>query len=245
MMRPRRAMVLAAGLGKRMRPLTENKPKPLIEAGGRTMLDRVLDQLDSFGIEQVVVNRHYLGDQIEDHLKTRASPKTVISREDELLDTGGGVVNALDKLGEEPFFVVNADIVWLDGPTAALERLTQAWQDEAMDALLLMHRCVSAYGYSGRGDYFIDPRGVMRRRGTHDVTPYVFAGVQILHPRLFVDAVDTPFSLNYLYDDAENRGRLYGLVHDGEWFHVGTPAGLKIADDRLFGRPGAHDFHVG
>ena len=238
-------MVLAAGLGKRMRPLTETVPKPLIEVGGRTMLDRALDRLESFGIEEVVVNRHHLGERIDAHLAARSSPRTATSREDALLDTGGGVANALGRLGDAPFFVVNADIAWLDGPTPALERLARGWDDAAMDALLLMHRCVAAYGYDGRGDYFMEPDGALRRRADTDVSPYVFTGVQLLHPRLFEGVPEGPFSLNLLYDRAQQAGRLFGVVHDGEWFHIGTPAALKTADDRLLGRPGAHDFHVG
>ena len=238
-------MVLAAGLGKRMRPLTETVPKPLIEVGGQTMLDRALDRLAAFGIAEVAVNSHYLGERIESHLAARPGPRTTVSREKILLDTGGGVVNALDRLGDLPFFVINADIAWLDGPTPALERLAQGWDDTAMDALMLMHRCVAAHGYDGRGDYFMDADGALHRRAARDVSPYVFTGVQILHPRLFEDAPKGPFSLNLLYDRAQSAERLFGIVHDGEWFHVGTPAALKTADDRLLGRPGAHDFHVG
>lgn len=238
-------MVLAAGLGKRMRPLTETVPKPLIEVGGQTMLDRALDRLEAFGIDRVVVNRHYLGEQIDIHLAARPSPRTAVTSEETLLDTGGGVASVLDRLGEAPFFVVNADIAWLDGPTPALERLVRSWEDSAMDALLLMHRCVGAYGYDGRGDYFMDPAGALRRRADRDVSPYVFTGVQVLHPRLFAGVPEGPFSLNLLYDRAQSAGRLFGVVHDGEWFHIGTPAALKTADDRLLGRPGAHDFHVG
>lgn len=238
-------MVLAAGLGLRMRPLTDTTPKPLIQAGGRSMLDRALDRLDAFGIEQVVVNSHYLGEQIIAHLAGRGSPKTVLSPEQTLLETGGGVANALPLLGDDPFMVINADIVWLDGPIPALDRLANIWDDGAMDALLLMQRTVTAYGYTGRGDYYMDPYGGLRRRDPRDVSPYVFTGLQILHPRLFAGAPDGPFSLNLLYDRAEHAHRLFGLVHDGEWFHVGTPDALKVADDRLLGRPGAHDFHVG
>ena len=172
-------------------------------------------------------------------------PATTRSAEQDLLDTGGGVANALPLLGKDPFLVVNADIVWLDGPIPVLERLAAAWCDESMDALLMMNRTVSAHGYAGSGDYFIDPHGVMRRRDAHNVSPYVFAGVQMLHPRLFAEAPPCPFSLNVLFDKAEIDKRLFGIVHDGEWFHVGTPDALKTADDRLFGRPGAHDFHVG
>ena len=238
-------MVLAAGRGTRMRPLTETVPKPLIEVGGRTMLDRALDRLEAFGVDEVVVNRHHLGDRIASHLAARPSPNTTVRHEEVLLDTGGGVANALDRLGDAPFFAVNADIAWLDGPTPALERLVRGWDDAAMDALLLMHRCVGAYGYDGRGDYFMDADGALHRRAARDVSPYVFTGVQLLHPRLFDAAPEGPFSLNRLYDRAEGAGRLFGIVHDGEWFHIGTPAALETAEDRLLGRPGARDFHVG
>ncbi len=238
-------MVLAAGLGLRMRPLTETVPKPLIMAGGRSMLDRVLDHLEAFGIEAVVVNSHYLGDRIAAHLSARAKPRTTLSAEETLLETGGGVAKALPLLGDEPFFVINADIAWLDGPVPALDRLADAWREDSMDALLLMSRAVIAHGYEGCGDHFMDARGVLRRRDDRDVSPYVFAGVQLLHPRLFAGAPQGAFSLNRLYDKAETARRLFGIVHDGEWFHLGTPGALKLADDRLLGRPGAHDFHVG
>lgn len=244
-MRPGRGMVLAAGLGLRMRPLTETVPKPLIPVGGRPPLDRALDRLEAFGVEEAVVNTHHLGGRIADHLAARAAPRILLSPEAALLETGGGVANALGLLGEDPFFAVNADVVWLDSPLPALDRLAGAWDGGGMDALLLMSRTVNAYGYTGRGDYFLDPVGVLRRRGAHDVSPYAFTGVQILHPRLFDGAPQGAFSLNLLYDRAEHDGRLFGLVHDGEWFHVGTPEALKTADDRLLGRPGAHDFHVG
>ncbi len=244
-MKPRRAMVLAAGHGLRMRPLTETVPKPLIMVGGRSMLDRALDHLEDFGIERSVVNSHYLGEQIAAHLSARARLWTTLSREETLLDTGGGVAKALPLLGDDPFFVINADIVWLDGSVTALRRLAGAWREDSMDALLLMSRTVIAHGYDGRGDHFMDPGGALRRRDDRDVSPYVFAGVQLLHPRLFTDAPKGAFSLNLLYDKAETARRLFGIVHDGEWFHVGTPGALKLADDRLLGRPGAHDFHVG
>ena len=235
-MKPRRAMVLAAGLGLRMRPITDDLPKPLVAVAGRTMLDRVLDRLQAFGIERTVVNSHYLADRIEAHLASRASPKTVNSREDDLLDTGGGVANALAKLGNDPFFAINADIVWLDGRTPALDRLAAAWNDADMDALLLVQGTAKAFGYRGRGDYEVDQIGRMRRRAEREVAPYVFTGIQILHPRLFADAPKGPFSLNVLFDRAELAGRLHAIVHDGEWFHIGTPAALAEAAVELSGR---------
>lgn len=231
--RPKRAMVLAAGLGLRMRPITDDRPKPLIEIAGRTMLDRALDRLEAFGIERAVVNSHYLADQIEAHLAARPTPATENSREDELLDTGGGVAKALPRLGKGPFFAVNADIVWLDGPKPALDRLAEAWDDAAMDALLLVQVAPKAFGYRGTGDYNVDQIGRMRRREEREVAPFVFTGIQLLHPRLFKGVPDGPFSLNLLYDRAEREGRLYAIVHDGEWFHIGTPAGLAEAESEF------------
>jgi N-acetyl-alpha-D-muramate 1-phosphate uridylyltransferase len=229
-MSPTRAMVLAAGLGKRMRPLTDTTPKPLLAVAGRTLLDRALDRIADAQVERAVVNVHYLGGQIEAHVKGRTAPPIAISREDVLLETGGGVTKALPLLGDAPFFVVNADILWLDGATPALQRLAQAWDDGRMDALLLMQSTATARGYEGRGDYFLDAQGRLRRRRGAEVAPYVFAALQILHPRLFKDAPGGAFSLNVLYDKAQDAGRLWGIVHDGQWFHVGTPEDLSATD---------------
>ncbi len=234
---PRRAMVLAAGLGLRLRPLTENLPKPLVPLAGRTLLDRALDALDAAGVESAVVNTHYLGAMIETRLAGRARPRIVLSPEAELLETGGGVVRALPHLGAAPFYVVNADIAWTDGATPALARLADAWRDEAMDALLLLHAVEDATGYDGSGDFFLKRDGTLERRGDADRAPYVFTGVQILHPRLLAEApASAPggrFSLTVLYDRARAAGRLAGLVHDGDWHHIGTPAGLAEARARL------------
>ncbi len=235
-MKPGRAMVLAAGLGIRMRPLTDNLPKPLLEVAGRTMLDRALDHLDAAGIGNAVVNCHYLADMIEAHVAGRAGPAISVSREDELLDTGGGVTKALSMLGAPAFYVANADIVWTDGVVPALDRLAAAWRDEEMDALLLLHPTNAAVGYAGAGDFSLQDNGRVRRRAPEETAPLVFTGVQILHPRLFTDAPAGAFSLNRLYDRAENEGRLHGIVHDGGWYHVGTPDSLKEADSRLGGR---------
>ncbi len=238
-------MILAAGLGRRMRPLTETIPKALLKVAGRPLIDHVLDRLEAFGVREAVVNTHHLGHLIAAHLAVRRSPRIHLSRESAPLETGGGIGNALELLGDAPFFAVNADVVWLDGPTPALERMSSAWNDDAMDALLLTATTVHAHGYAGRGDYFVDPLGLLRRRAERDVVPYAFTGIQLLHPRLFAGAPDGAFSLNTLYDRAEHRRRLYGLVHDGDWFHVGTPEALGAADDHLVGRPGARDLHVG
>jgi len=230
---PKRAMVLAAGLGKRMRPLTDSRPKPLIEVRGRPMLDHVLDRLEEVGVEEAVVNYYHLGAMIEAHLKGRLRPRIRFSPEDELLETGGGVKRALAMLGEEPFYVVNGDIVWLDGRTHALRRLADAWDESRMDILLLVHPTAFALGYGGAGDFIMTPEGQLRRRREREVAPFVFAGLQILHPRLFTDTPDGPFSLNLLYDKVLERERLWGLRHDGEWFHVGTPESLRMVESAL------------
>lgn len=228
------AMVLAAGLGLRMRPITETRPKPLVTVAGRTLLDRALDALAAAGVTDAVVNVHYLAQMIEDHLVARTAPRIDISDEREtLLETGGGVTKALPLLGAGPFYVVNADIAWRDGPQPALSRLGAMWDPADMDALLLLHPVGAATGYDGAGDYAADAAGRLARRRDAPCAPHVFTGVQILHPRLFDGAPEGPFSLTRLYDAAESAGRLFGLVHDGEWYHIGTPAGLEEAEARL------------
>lgn len=230
---PTIAMVLAAGLGKRMRPLTETTPKPLLPVSGRTLIDRVLDRLQDYGVGRTVVNLHYLRKALETHLVQRREPPIELSVEEELLETGGGVKHALPRLGPDPFIVVNADVLWLDGKIPALRRLAEAWNDGEMDALLLMQRAVTAVGYEGAGDYFCDPLGRLRRRRGAEIAPFIYAGVQILHPRLFREVPSGAFSLNRLYDQAQEQGRLWGVVHDGLWFHVGTPEGLEETEAAL------------
>ncbi len=225
-----KAIVLSAGLGLRLRPITETLPKPLVKVGGRTLLDRALDRLEAANVTSAIVNLHHLGPLIERHLCKRASPEISFSFEETLLETGGGVLNALGRLGPGPFFAVNADTLWLNGSVDALKRMTDAWDDTRMDALLLLHSTVDAYGYEGVGDFTMDPVGRLVRRSEDEVSPYLFTGVQILHPRLFAGEKNGAFSLNRLYDKAIKAGRLYGLVHDGEWFHVGTPGGLAQAE---------------
>jgi MurNAc alpha-1-phosphate uridylyltransferase len=229
---PRSAMVLAAGLGTRLRPVTDTLPKPLVEIDGRTLLDYTLDRLSLAGVERVVVNTHYKAEMVADHLAGRRHPSIMISHETRLLDTGGGVAHALPLLGEL-FFVVNADIFWLDGTHTALQRLAGAFDHGRMDAILLLQRTTSAVGYDGAGDYFLDPMGRPRRRREREIAPFLFAGVQILHRRLFADSPVPPFSLTRLYDRAEAAARLHAIVHDGEWFHIGTPAGLATTRARL------------
>ena len=230
---PKTAMVLAAGFGKRMRPITETLPKPLVEVNGQAMLDRILDRLAEAGVKKAVVNLHHLGDRIESHLDGRTKPEIVFSPEAEILETGGGVKKALHQLGKDPFFVLNGDVLWLDGTRPALKRLAETWDGRQMDCLLLLHQSVFAYGYEGKGDFIMDPAGKVRRRREREVAPFVFAGIQILHPRLLDSTPEGPFSLNRIYDQAAERGRLFGICHDGEWFHVGTPEDLRAAEDAM------------
>lgn len=230
---PKTAMVFAAGLGKRLRPLTETTPKPLLEVAGRTILDRVLDRVAAAAIAKAVVNTHYLSDRIAAHLATRDKPEIVISYEPELLETGGGVKNALPLLGPAPFYVINGDVVWRDGARDTLIRLGRDFDDSTMDGLLLVNPVVNSGDYRGPGDFVLDQMGHIRRRREREIVPFVFTGIQILHPRLFEKSPDGPFSLNLLYDRAIENGRLYGIVHDGEWFHIGSAAGLAHAEAEL------------
>ncbi|MAI49740.1 MAG: mannose-1-phosphate guanylyltransferase [Rhodospirillaceae bacterium] len=236
---PDRAMVLAAGLGLRMRPLTQNLPKPLLEVGGATMLDHALDRFDDVGVSEVVVNTHWLAKKIHAHLERRTTPSIVISSEEELLETGGGIAKALPHLGDAPFYVANADIVWRGGPTPALVRLADAWKDDEMDALLLLTSTIRATGYVGDGDFMMDPVGLLERRPDRFIAPYVFTGVQIVHPRLFVDIPEGAFSINLLYERALEAGRLFGIAHDGDWYHVGTPQAIDQADSEILEREGS------
>jgi MurNAc alpha-1-phosphate uridylyltransferase len=222
---PRTAMVLAAGLGTRLRPVTDTIPKPLIEINGRTLLDYAIDRLALVGVETVVVNVHYKAAMVAAQLARRDHPRIEISHETELLDTGGGVARALPLL-DDVFFVVNSDVFWLDGKDHALQRLAAAFDPERMDAILLLQRTATAVGYDGSGDYLIDASGYPHRRGEHEVAPYLFAGIQLLHRRLFEGVFEQVFSLVRLFDRAEKAGRLRAIVHDGEWYHIGTPEGL-------------------
>lgn len=227
-------MVLAAGLGKRMGELTRERPKPLIEVCGVALIDGVLDRLFKAGISRVVVNICHHSGLMREHLAMWKYPEIIISDETErLMDTGGGVFSALDKLGVGPFLVVNSDVIWMDGRKGALKLLEQFWRDPDMDALLLMCETVTAIGYSGVGDFMMADDGRLFRREEQCVSPFVFSGIQILHPRLFEGENFHPFSLNQLYDKAARRGRLYGLIHEGGWMHVGTPDGVAAAEQVL------------
>ena len=229
--RPKRAMVLAGGLGLRMRPLTLDKPKPLVMLAGKPLLDHVLDRLGAAGIETAVVNVHYLAKQIEHHVKGRKSPKVLISDErDKLLDTGGGVLKALDKLGPDPFLICNADSLSIPANPTSLHRLASAFDPDHMDCLMLLATAATAVGYDGMGDFYLTPDGLLKRRREREVAPFAFTGTSIAHPRLFKDAPQGPFSLNRLWDRAMDTGRLHGLRLDGLWMHVGSPAALKEAE---------------
>jgi N-acetyl-alpha-D-muramate 1-phosphate uridylyltransferase len=229
--RPKSAMVLAAGLGVRMRPLTELVPKPLVRLKGKALIDHVLDRIAAAGIPHAVVNIHFQADILEAHLKTRERPRITISNERrKLLNTGGGVNKALSKLGDEPFLIHNSDSIWIEGVGSNLERLSHAFDPERMDCLMLVAAGSDSLGYGGRGDFIMSPDGRLRRPAERELAPFVFAGVSIVHPRLFLGAPDGPFSLNLLWDRAIEAGRLYGLRLDGLWMHVGSPEALKEAE---------------
>jgi N-acetyl-alpha-D-muramate 1-phosphate uridylyltransferase len=229
----RTAMVLAAGYGERMRPLTDTRPKPLVPLLGRGLIDHVLDRLAAAGVETAVVNVHYLPEQIEAHMKARAgrAPQTVISDERELLlDTGGGAAKALPLLGDGPFFIHNSDSVWSEGVTPALPHMLRIWDPARMDCLLLLAPLSTSLGYHARGDFDMAPDGRLSRRGERQVVPFAFAGVSLCTAALFEDAPQGPFSLNVLWDRALAKSRLYGVRLDGRWMHVGTPEALEEAE---------------
>jgi MurNAc alpha-1-phosphate uridylyltransferase len=229
--RPKRAMVLAAGIGKRMRPLTVTVPKALIEVAGRALIDHSLDRLERAGVETAVVNVHYLADLVRAHLARRTRPAIVISDERaELLDTGGGIAKALPLLGEGPFYLLNSDSFWIEGARANLDWLATAWDDASMDGLIMLAPTVKAVGYHGRGDFRMDPAGKLHRRGEREVVPFAYAGAAILHPRLFGNCPGGAFSLNRLFDRAIEAERLRGMRMDGLWLHVGTPEAITEAE---------------
>lgn len=234
---PQTAMVLAAGFGTRLRPLTDHTPKPLITVAGRSLLDRCLDRLVEAGVSHAVVNIHWLGAQIREHLLRRRDIAITISDEsDMLLETGGGIAHALPLLGDAPFFAVNADLIWRDDNGNALQRLAQAFDAQTMDGLLLLQPRDRATGHTGPGDFDLDDSGRLIRRGDRPAAAYVYTGVQILQPRLFEAAPPRAFSLNLLYDRAIAAGRLHGLVHHGDWMDVGSHDGLATAEALLDGQ---------
>ena len=229
--RPSTAIVLAAGLGTRMRPLTDTLPKPLVPLAGRALIDHVLDRLAGAGISKAIVNVHHFADKIEAHVKARTAPAIEISDErDVLLETGGGVVRALPLIGPSPFVIHNSDSVWIEHGVSNLGRLLDAWDDVRMDSLMLLAPAKTSLGYEGRGDFEMTAEGRLVRCGASNAAPYVFAGVSIIHHGMFNGEPERAFSLNRVWDRAIAAGRLYGIVLDGLWMHVGTPQALAEAN---------------
>lgn len=227
------AMVMAAGMGKRMRPLTATQPKPLVRVVGKALIDHTLDRLEEAGIAKVVINVHYMADAIEAHVKARACPTVEISDErDALLETGGGMILAQDKL-PDPFFCLNSDNIWLDGPQNAFADLSQRWDAEEMDALLLVVPHSSAANFVGKGDFHLDGRGAIKRRRPGRIAPFIYTGIQIVSHRLLRDAPDGKFSTNILWNRALEESRLFGLPFTGKWFEVGTPQAIAPTEAAL------------
>jgi MurNAc alpha-1-phosphate uridylyltransferase len=225
---PQTAMVLAAGLGKRMRPLTATRPKPLVEVAGRTLLDRALDGVERAGIATAVVNAHYFADQIDAAVRARRGPLAIRVSDEraQLLETAGGIIKALPLIDADPFFVVNADNMWIDGSADTLRSLARHWDSETMDALLLLVPLARANGYDGRGDFHLDPGGVVTPKGEFRIAPFVYSGIQLISKRLFDDAPSGPLSMWHAWNKGFAQGRVHGAVHQGLWFHVGTPASV-------------------
>jgi MurNAc alpha-1-phosphate uridylyltransferase len=234
------AMLMAAGLGKRMRPLTATRPKPLVRVAGQPLIDHALDRIEAAGIGRVVVNVHYLADTVKAHLQARERRRDgmcyVVSDERErLLETGGGLMKAAPLLGEKPFLCANSDNIWLDGPQDSITLLADRWDDDRMDALLLLVPHARAHCHRGMGDFHMDANGLLSRRRPGRVAPFVFTGVQILSPRLLVDPPDEVFSTNVFWNRAIAAGRAYGMSHQGLWFDVGTPAALPVVEAVIAG----------
>ncbi len=231
---PQTAIVLAAGLGKRMLPITATMPKPLVKVGGQSLIDFALDRLQEAGMETVVVNVHHFADMLEAHLRHRTSPRIVVSDEREaLLETGGGVKKALPLLGSGPFITFNSDSLWIEGKEPNLRRLVAAWDPDRMDILMLVAPLSTSVGYEGRGDFHMDPDGRLRRRKGDESAPFVYAGVAIVKPELVAGTPEGPFSANAFYDRAIASDRLYGLCMDGQWLHVGEPHAIAEAEKCL------------
>lgn len=231
----RSAMVLAAGIGTRMRPLTDTRPKPMVEVGGRALIDHVLNRLAEADITTAVVNLHHHADLMERHLRRRkGAPRIVFSDErDALLETGGGIRRALPLLGPAPFISINADTIWIEGIRPNLPTLIDGFDPERMDGLLLLAPTSASIGYDGRGDFVMDGQGALTFRGERSVAPFVYAGAAVLRPELFDDSPEGPFSLTYLFRRAAEEGRLFGLRLEGVWMHVGTPEAIAEAEEAI------------
>ncbi|MEM7779940.1 MAG: nucleotidyltransferase family protein [Pseudomonadota bacterium] len=227
------AMVMAAGMGKRMRPLTATMPKPMVRVAGKPLIDHALDRLDEAGVARAVVNVHYLADVLEAHLTDRASPRVTISDERaELLETGGGLIKAQGEL-PDPFFCLNADNIWLDGPRNAFADLSARWNADEMDALLLVVSHAQAANFAGPGDFYMDPKGRISRRAQSRIAPFIYTGIQLVSHRLLRDAPEGKFSTNILWNRTIEEGRLFGLAFTGQWFEVGTPQAIAPTEDAL------------
>lgn len=223
---PKKAMLLAAGLGQRMRPVTDTLPKPLVNVGGKCLIDWTLDSLAASGVSDAVVNVHYLAPLLVRHLAKRSTPRITISDEsDQLLDTGGGVTKALPLLGNDPFFVCNCDAIIENAAVPAVARVASRWS-ETLDVVMLVHPRSTAYGFDGVGDFFVDGEGRLKRRSGAPSAPFVYAGLFLIHPRAFAGAKAEPFSLNAIWNAAIAADRMRAVVHDGRWFHVGTPEAI-------------------
>lgn len=229
------AMVMAAGIGKRMRPLTATRPKPLVRVAGKALIDHSLDRIEAAGIGHVVVNVHYLADALEAHLAAQKRGFTIAVSDEraQLLETGGGMIKALPLLTGDPILIVNSDNIWTDGPQDSIRYLARHWDDAKMDALLLVIRQASATGHGGRGDFHMDPAGKLSRRKAGHIAPFVYTGIQLVSRRLLEGAPEGAFSTNILWDRAIAAGRLYGLSHMGQWFDVGTPAAIAPTEAAL------------
>jgi MurNAc alpha-1-phosphate uridylyltransferase len=229
------AMVLAAGLGKRMRPLTATQPKPMVRVAGKALIDHALDRLVEAGVAKAVINVHYLADALEAHVTARSAPQVTVSDERALLlETGGGMIKALEHL-PDPFFALNADNIWLDGPNNAFAELSRRWNPDQMDALLLLVPHARAANFNGPGDFHMDPLGKLSRRRDGRIAPFIFTGIQLVSHRLLRDAPEVPFSTNILWNRAIAEGRLYGLSFSGLWFEVGTPQAIRPTEEALTG----------
>jgi MurNAc alpha-1-phosphate uridylyltransferase len=231
---PDTVMVFAAGLGTRMRPITDTLPKPLVKIGGRAMLDHMLDRFAEIGVRRAIVNVHYLADQLEQHLASRSNPEIIISDErDKLLDQGGGIKKVLPLLRDKPFFICNTDAIWLEGAQSNLALLRERWDPEAMDVLLLVAASATSIGVDWPGDFFMDAAGRLTRRGQSEVAPFVYAGVGVIKPQLFAQVKEDIFRLAPFFFAAAERGRLFGQRLDGRWLHVGTPAAIEDAEHAI------------
>ncbi|MCX8293317.1 nucleotidyltransferase family protein [Phyllobacterium sp. 0TCS1.6A] len=240
MKRPSTAMVLAAGLGKRLAPITDTTPKPLVNVAGKPLIDWGLDALSAAGVSRAIVNVHHLADQLERHLAKRRLPEIAISDErGELLESAGGIIKALDHIGADPFYVLNSDTFWVDEGQSNLVLLANEWDDERMDILLMLATKDHATGYDGRGDFHIGADGTLRRLDVGETSPWIYAGAAIVHPRVFADAPQGKASLNRYFDKAIATGRLFGMPMRGQWVTVGTPDAIGMAEEAV-ARYGTH-----